>query len=148
MIDEPGHESCKVDVRDTAESGFSMQPSWYEKTLRLDKRHPRSLRALGKPRRSLQHSRKYTARALLLSERRLMSPLWNVLLIWERTFVATPTLRSLRRGSSTGSGFGGGGGRSARISSSRTLLRPWRARRVRCGNPGKTVSPSHAEGMH
>ena len=103
------YRNCKVDVRDTAESGFSMQPSWYEKTLRLDKRHPRSLRVLGnlKPRRSLQHSRKYTARAPLLSERRLMSPLWNVLLIWERTFVATPTLRSLRRGSSTGSEDGG-----------------------------------------
>ena len=134
---------------ETAESGFSMQPSWYEKTSRLDKRHPRSLRAtLGKPRRSLhEHSRKYTARAPLLSERRLMSPLWSILLIWERSFVATPTLRSLRRGSSTGSEDGGGGKRSARMGSSQTLLCLWRARWVRCGHPGMTVRPSHAEGL-
>ena len=63
------------------------------------------------------------------------------LLIWERRFVPTPTVRLFRRGSSSGSKFSYCGKdsskRSSRKSAAQTTGRSWRARCARCANTVK-----------
>ena len=88
--------------------------------------------------KSVQHSRKCT----LTKVSRLGVPVryssLSDLLIWERRFVPTPTVRPFRRGSNRGSKcpyYGGdGGGHSSRRSVAQTAGRPWRAR---CANTVK-----------